>query len=65
MTFFDILKLVGGLALFSQIIGGFIGGMGGAVQMLGLYERFQWVDLTNFGWDGVTIAIFAKNNPKQ
>ena len=32
--------------------------------MLGIYERFQWVDLTNFGWDGVTIAIFAKNNPK-
>ena len=55
---------VGALAVFSQLIGGFIGGMGGAVQMLGIYERFQWVDLTNFGWDGVTIAIFAKNNPK-
>lgn len=55
---------VGALAVFSQVIGGFIGGMGGAVQVLGLFDRFQWVALTGFGWDGVTIAIFAKNNPK-
>lgn len=56
---------VGVIAVLSQVIGGFIGGMGGASQMLGLYDRFNWVDLTGYGWDGVTIAIFAKNNPKN
>ena len=39
--------------------------MGGAVQMLGLFSRFQWVELLGFGWDGVTVAIFAKNNPRN
>lgn len=55
---------VSGLALLSQFIGGAIGGMTGAVQMLGLYQRFQWTSLTGYGWDGVTMAIFARNNPK-
>ena len=39
--------------------------MGGAVQMLGLFSRFQWIELLGFGWDGVTVAIFAKNNPRN
>ena len=56
---------VGSLAVVSQLIGGFIGGMGGAVQMLGLFSRFQWIELLGFGWDGVTVAIFAKNNPRN
>lgn len=56
---------VAGIAIISQLIGGFIGGIGGATQMLGLYERFNWTALTGFGWDGVTVAIFAKNNPKN
>ncbi len=55
---------VSGLALVAQLMGGAIGGMTGAVQMLGLYDRFQWTTLTGFGWDGVTMAIFARNNPK-
>lgn len=55
---------VSGLALVSQFIGGVIGGMTGAVQMLGLYQRFEWTSLTGYGWDGVTMAIFAHNNPK-
>lgn len=53
------------IAIMSQVIGGFIGGIGGATQMIGLYDRFNWVALTGFGWDGVTVAIFAKNNPKN
>ena len=55
---------VSGIALVSQLIGGTIGGMTGAVQMLGLYDRFQWTTLTGYGWDGVTMAILAHNNPK-
>lgn len=56
---------IGGVAIGSQLLGGLIGGIGGAVQMLGMYERFNWLELTGFGWDGVTLAIFAKNNPKN
>lgn len=55
---------VGMTVLLSQAVGGFIGGMGGAVEILGIYPRFSWTALTGLGWDGVTVAIFAKNNPK-
>lgn len=54
---------VGFVVMISQIIGGFIGGVGGAVEMLGIYPRFSWTSLTGFGWDGITVAIFARNNP--
>lgn len=49
--------------LASQFIGGVIGGMGGATQVLGMYERFQWVSLPGYGFDGVIVAILARKNP--
>lgn len=49
--------------LYSQLIGGFIGGMGGAIEQFGLYERFQWDKMPGYGWDGVLISVLAKNNP--
>ena len=52
------------IAIISQIIGGAIGGIGGACEIMSNYINYSWVDLTGFGWDGVTISIFAKNNPK-
>ena len=52
------------IAILVQMIGGGIGGMGGACEIMSNYINYSWVDLTGFGWDGVTIAIFAKNNPK-
>ena len=54
---------VGGVILASQFIGGFIGGMGGAVQVLGMYDRFQWTSLPGYGFDGVIVAILARKNP--
>lgn len=54
---------VGATILASQFIGGAIGGMGGATQVLGMYERFQWVALPGFGFDGVIVAILARRNP--
>lgn len=48
----------------SQAISGVVAGIGGAVEMLSMYTRFQWTMLTGYGWDGVIVAIFAKNNPK-
>ena len=53
------------ISLISQLLGGAIGGIGGACEIMSNYINYSWVELTGFGWDGVTIAIFAKNNPKS
>ena len=55
---------VASIALLSQLMGGAIGGLGGACEIMSNYINYSWVDMTGFGWDGVTISIFAKNNPK-
>ena len=50
--------------IYSQSIGGFIAGVGGSVEVLGMYDRFQWQNLPGYGFDGIIVAILAKNNPK-
>jgi len=55
---------VGFAVIGSQAIAGMVAGMGGAVEMLSMFTRFQWTTLTGFGWDGLIVAIFARNNPK-
>lgn len=47
----------------SQFLGGFIAAVGGATEALGMYDRFKWQELTNFGFDGIIIAILAKKKP--
>lgn len=54
---------VGGIIILSQIIGGLLSGMGGAIEMMGRYNTFLWKDLPGYGWTGITVAILAKNNP--
>ena len=54
---------VNSVILSCQLIGGFIAGAGGAVEVLGMYERFQYSSLTSHGFDGILIAILAKYNP--
>ncbi|MDC7127161.1 MAG: ABC transporter permease [Spirochaetales bacterium] len=49
---------------YSQIVGGFVAGMGGAVEVLGMYNRFQWKELPGYGFDGIVVAIMAKNKPQ-
>jgi len=56
---------VSGIAILAQVIGGFIGGLGGACEIMSIYTNYRWVELTGFGWDGVTMAVFAKNNPRN
>ncbi len=50
--------------LLRQLIGGAVGGMGGSVELVGMYNRFQFGGLTGYGWDGIPIAIIARHNPK-
>ena len=54
---------ISGILVLCQVIGGILSGMGGAVEILGYYDRFKWRLLPGYGWSGITIAILAKNNP--
>jgi len=54
---------VAGVILSSQLIGGFIAGVGGSTEMLGMYTRFQWSALPGYGFDAVILNILAKENP--
>ena len=50
--------------IYSQLVGGCIAGIGGSVEVLGMYDRFQWQNLPGYGFDGVIVAILAKNKPQ-
>ncbi len=54
---------VGKIILTTQIIAGFVSGLGGATYMLGTHSRLGWQWRSGYGWDGLVIAIMAKNNP--
>lgn len=55
---------VGGVIILSQLIGGMIAGIGGSVEIMGMYGRFQWTSLPGYGWDGIILAILARNKPQ-
>ena len=50
-------------ALLAQFIGGAIIGLGGATELLGMYQRYQWQIMPAYGWDGIIVALIARNNP--
>lgn len=56
----DVMKVV----LSCQLIGGFIAGLGGAVEQMGMFNRFQYQQLSGHGFDGIMVAIMARYNPK-
>ena len=49
--------------LISQFIGGALAGVGGAVEVLGIYKQFRIDTLLGYGFDGMLIAVLGKNNP--
>ena len=49
--------------LYTSFISGFVAAMGGAIEKLGMYRRFQWSQAPNYAWDGVIISILSSNNP--
>lgn len=55
---------ISGVIISSQVIGGAVAGLGGAVEIMGMYQRFQWTALPGYGWDGIIIAILARNKPQ-
>lgn len=50
----------GKVIIMTQIVGGLLAGFGGAAQLFGMFERFQYSALPGYGWDGVLIAIVAR-----
>ncbi|MCT4632672.1 MAG: ABC transporter permease [Firmicutes bacterium] len=48
----------------SQFFAGAIMGMGGAIEMSGMYKRFLWDVTPSYAWDGVIVALLSRNNPK-
>lgn len=51
------------VTLISQLLGGFIFGLGGGVEILGMYNRFSWTSSLGYGWDAIIITTLAKKNP--
>lgn len=54
----------GAIIMASQFIGGMFAGLGGSVELFGMYKRFQYTGLPRYGWDGVLIAIVARYKAK-
>ncbi len=47
----------------SQVLGIGVAGLGGGVEILANYNRFNWKTLPGYGFDGFMVAIIAKNRP--
>ena len=52
------------VVMYTHFISGFIGGVGGAIEMSGLYKAFIWQMNPSYAWDGVIVAMLARKNPK-
>ncbi len=46
-----------------SLIAGAVAGIGGSVEILGMYDSFKWVALPGLGFDGALIAMLSKNKP--
>ena len=42
---------------------GMLAGAGGSIECLGIYQQLNWEIQLGYGFDGMLIAIIAKNNP--
>jgi ABC-type uncharacterized transport system permease subunit len=51
------------IIVLSQVILGFVAGIGGITEVMGIHRRFNWQTSPGLGWDGVVVAIIARNHP--
>lgn len=54
---------VTGIMVAAQVLAGAIAGMGGAAELLGMYNRFKWTTSPGYGWTGIVVALLARSNP--
>ena len=52
-----------GSLIGSQLIGGMLAGLGGGVEMIGMYKKFQWITAQTYVWDGILINLLAGTKP--
>lgn len=52
-----------GTIIAAQLIGGALAGLGGTCEILGNYDRYNWVASTQHGFDGLMVAVLARRNP--
>jgi general nucleoside transport system permease protein len=52
-----------GVVMTAHLVAGAIAGLGGSVEVLGMYNRFRWASPTGLGLDGALVAMLAKNKP--
>lgn len=52
-----------GVMFLVHALAGFVAGVGGSVEILGMYNKFQWTALPGYGLDGALVALLAKSNP--
>ena len=50
--------------ILTQVIAGAIAAAGGAVEQASRYRRFNWQERPVYIWEGVAVALIARNNPK-
>ena len=53
----------GKVILGASFISGMVAGVGGAVEIVGMYKRFQWQTSVNYVWDGLMVHMLANENP--
>lgn len=46
-----------------QIFSGALSGLAGGIEISAMYRRFVWQSLPGYGFDGIIVAILARNNP--
>ncbi len=51
------------IIILTMAFSGFLAGMGGAIETLGIVGRYQPGFNVGLGFDGITIALLAKTNP--
>lgn len=51
------------ITLGVHLLSGAIAGLGAAVEVLGLLDRFSWSTLPGYGFDGALIAMIGRNHP--
>lgn len=49
--------------MLTQVIGGVFFGIGGIVDCFATYDRYQYGALTNYGFDGLMVAVLARKKP--
>lgn len=49
--------------VIGQMVGTAIAGLGGGVEMLGMYTTFKWAASPLYGFDGVIVTTLAHSNP--